>query len=463
MVRDMTQGSEFRQIVLFTIPMLIGAVFQQMYNMVDSIVVGRFVGPNALAAVGTSFPIIFLLISMVMGLTVGSGVIISQFFGAKQHDQLRRAVSTAFIFQGVAAIVLSSVGMLLSRPLLQLLRTPPEIINDAAAYMQIYLCGLIFLFAYNSFAGFLRSLGDSKTPLYFLIISTLINIGLDVYFVAVLGWGVRGVAWATLIAQGVSSALCAIYIYYRVALLRLGRDQWIFDPAIFRTMLRIGIPSAIQQSVASMGFMAVQSLINSFGGATMAANTAAARLDSFAMMPLMNLGMAVSTFTGQNIGANRLDRVRKGLLVTLSLVALCALTMSVLVYTFGPQLIQVFINAEEADVISRGVEYLRIVAMFYILFGIMSTFNGVLRGAGDTLVPMYTIVVDLGVRVAVAYWLTTIPSVSYRGVWWAIPVGWGVASLIPSTRFFTGGWKSKAVVRQQALAGMPAAAPSSQD
>ena len=447
----MTQGSEAKQIVLFTIPMLIGAVFQQAYNMVDSIVVGRFVGPNALAAVGTSFPIIFLLISMVMGLTVGSGVIISQFFGAKQNEQVRRAVSTAFIFQGAAAVVLSIVGMLLSRPLLQLLRTPPEIINDAAAYMQIYLMGLIFLFAYNSFAGFLRSLGDSKTPLYFLIISTLINIGLDIYFVATLGWGVRGVAWATLIAQAASSALCALYIYYRVPLLRLGRGEWIFDSIIFRTMLRIGIPSAIQQSVASMGFMAVQSLINSFGGATMAANTAAARLDSFALMPIMNLGMAVSTFTGQNIGAGRLDRVRKGLLVTLSLVALCAVTMSVLVYTFGPQLIQVFIKAEEVEVINRGVEYLKIVSMFYVLFGIMNVFNGVLRGAGDTLVPMYTIMVDLGVRVAVAYWLTTIPSISYRGVWWAIPIGWGVASLIPSIRFFSGGWKAKAVVRQQSV------------
>jgi len=446
--RDMTQGSELKQITLFTVPMLIGAVFQQMYNMVDSIVVGRFVGPNALAAVGTSFPIIFFLISLVLGLTVGSGVIISQFFGAKQTDQLRKAVSTAFIFQGVAGVILSIVGISLSRPLLQLLRTPPEIINDAAAYMHIYLAGLIFLFAYNSFAGFQRAVGDSKTPLYFLIISTVLNIVLDIYFVAVLGWGVRGVALATLIAIATSSILCALYIYHRVPLLRIGRGQWIFEPAIFRTMLRIGVPTAIQQSVASMGFMAVQSLINSFGGVTMAANTAAARLDSFAMMPIMNLGMAVSTFTGQNIGAGKLDRVRKGLMATLSVVAVCAVVMSFLVYVFGPQLIQVFIKAEEADVISRGVEYLRIVSIFYLLFGIMCVFNGVLRGAGDTLVPMYTIIVDLGVRVGVAYWLTTIPSISYRGVWWAIPAGWGVASLIPSIRYFSGGWKAKAVVRQ---------------
>lgn len=451
-MRDMTQGPVAKQILTFSIPMLIGAVFQQLYNMVDSIIVGRYVGPNALAAVGTSFPIVFLLISLVMGLTVGSGVIISQFFGAKKQDQVQRAVSTALIFQAVAAVILTGVGIVLSRPLLQLLRTPAEVINDSAAYMQIYFFGLVFLFAYNSFAGFLRSIGDSKTPLYFLIISTLVNIALDVYFVANLGWGVRGVAWATLIAQGVSSILCAIYISYRVPLLRVGFKEWVFDRSIFSSMLRIGIPSAVQQSVASMGFMAVQSLINSFGPATMAANTAAARIDSFAMMPMMNLGMAVSTFAGQNIGAGNLERVRKGLFATMAMIAVSATVMGVLVYSLGPQLIQLFIKAEEVDVISRGVEYLRIVSMFYILFGIMSTFNGVLRGAGDTMVPMYTIIIDLGSRVLAAYWLTSLPHISYRGVWWAMPVGWGVASLIPTLRFFSGAWKTKAVVRQNLTA-----------
>jgi len=450
-LRDMSQGPVAKQILIFSLPMLAGAIFQQLYNMADSIIVGQYVGPNALAAVGTSFPIVFFLISLVMGLTVGSGVIISQFFGAKQHEALRKAVSTAFLFQGIAAVVLSVVGILLSRPLLLLLRTPSDVINDSVAYMQIYFYGLIFLFAYNSFAGFLRSIGDSRTPLYFLIISTLINIALDIYFVAALGWGVRGVAWATLIAQAVSSILCAIYVYLRVPLLKVGRGQWIFDQGIFRTMLRIGIPSAVQQSVASMGFMAVQSLINSFGSVTMAANTAAARVDSFAMMPMMQLSMALSTFVGQNVGAGNLERVRKGLFSTMAMIAICASVLGFLVYTTGPQLIKVFIKAEEVDVIARGAEYLRIVSLFYIFFGIMATFNSALRGAGDTLVPMYTIIVDLGARVAVAYWLTTLPAISYRGAWWAIPVGWGVASIIPTTRFFSGAWKTKAVVKQQAV------------
>lgn len=448
MMRDMTEGPELKQIVMFALPMLFGAIFQQMYNMVDSIVVGRYVGPNALAAVGTSFPIIFLLISLVMGLTVGSGVIISQYYGARQMDRLRRSVSTALIFQLIGGVLLMGVGIALSRPLLILLRTPPEVIGDAAAYMHIYFGGLLFMFVYNSYAGFLRALGDSRTPLYFLILSTVINILLNVYFVAVLGWGVRGVAWATLIAMAVASMTLAFHVYRRVPALAVASGEWVFDRDIFVQMLRIGIPSGVQQSVASLGFMAVQSLINSFGSATMAANTAAARLDSFALMPIMNLGMALSTFVGQNTGAGKLDRVYRGLKVSYAIMAGISVVMSLLVYFFGPAMLQLFIRAEETEVIFRGLEYLRIVSLFYILFGTMSLFSNALRGAGDAMVPMYTIMVDLGVRVAAAYWLTTQPAVSYRGVWWAIPIGWGVASLIPSARFFSGAWKSKAVVKK---------------
>lgn len=449
MVRDMTQGSAAKLILTFSLPMLLGNIFQQMYNMVDSIVVGRYVGPNALAAVGTSFPIIFLLISLVLGLTMGSGVVISQFFGAKQIDKVRRAVSTALTFQIAFALLMSILGIFISRPLLHLLRTPPEVLGESAAYMQIFFMGLVFMFSYNAFAGILRSLGDSKTPLYFLMISTVINIGLDIYFVAALGWGVRGVAWATLIAQAFSSVLCLVYVYQRVPLLRYTRAEWVFDMDIFKTMLKIGIPSSIQQTVASIGMMAMQALVNSFGSVTMAAYTAASRMDSFAMMPIMTLGMAVSTFTGQNIGANRLDRVRSGLWATTAMVVASCIIVSVLVFTVGPQMIQVFINAEETEVIARGVEYMQTVSVFYVVFGVMVIFNGVLRGAGDTMVPMVTTIVALITRVSVGYWLVTFPSISYRGIWWAIPAGWVVGTIIPTFRYFSGAWKAKAVVRQQ--------------
>ncbi len=458
MLNDMTNGSPLKLILTFTIPMLLGSIFQQLYNMVDSIVVGRFVGPQALAAVGTSTPIIFMLIALVMGLTTGVGIIISQYFGAKRYEDVRRAVSTAIIFQLVGATVMTVVGLFASRPLLQLLRTPADVISDSATYMRIYFLGLIFMFMYNALAGILRALGDSRSPLYFLIVSTLINVVLDVYFVANLGWGVAGVAWATLIAQAISVVLCILYIYRRVPLLQLKREEFVFDRGIFGTMIKIGIPSSIQQTVASMGFMAVQSLINSFGSTTMAAYTAAARMDSFAMMPIMNLGMAVSTYTGQNVGADKMDRVRHGVHSALLLVVGCCALMSVLVYTFGPQMIEIFIDANQAEVIRRGVEYMRTVSLFYVVFGIMGICNGVLRGAGDTTIPMIAVTVDLAARVIAAYWLVTIPSVSYRGTWWAIPVGWSVSSVIPITRYLTGGWKAKAVIRQQMFAAQQAKA-----
>jgi len=460
MVKDMTQGSPTKLILAFSLPMLLGNVFQQLYNMVDSIIVGRFEGSNALAAVGTSFPIIFLLVSLIFGLTMGSGVVISQFYGAGQEDKVRRAVSTALSFQMVAALVMSVVGLLLSRPLLVLLRTPPEIIDKSAAYMQIFFGGLIFMFAYNAFAGILRSLGDSRTPLYFLIISSLINVGLDYYFVASLGWGVAGVAWATMIAQGVSAILCIVYVYKRVPLLALKRSEWVFDMEIFKNMLRIGIPSSIQQTVASLGMMAVQGLVNSFGSVTMAAYTAASRMDSFAMMPIQNLAMAAATFTGQNVGAGKLDRVRSGLWSTLGMVVASCLLVSLLVFILGPQMIQLFIDAEETVVISRGVEYMQTVSIFYAIFGVMIVLNSVLRGAGDSMIPMFTTITALIVRVTVAYWLTSIPTISYRGIWWSIPAGWVVGSIVPAVRYLSGAWKDKAVVRQKMFAQANAASGS---
>jgi putative MATE family efflux protein len=344
---------------------------------------------------------------------------------------------------------MSVVGLLASRPLLTLLNTPPEIINDSAAYMQIFFGGLVFMFSYNAFSGILRALGDSRTPLYFLMVSTVINILLDLYFVAHLGLGVTGVAWATLIAQATSSLLCVIYIYRRVPILQITRQQWVFDRDLFKLMVKLGVPSSVQQTVVSMGIMAVQGLVNSFGGVTMAAYTAAGRIDSFAMMPIQNFSMALSTYVGQNVGANRLDRVRQGLLATLGLVVVSCLLVSLLVFTVGPSLIEVFIDASETQVISQGVDYLRTVSIFYVIFGVMLILSGLLRGAGDTVIPMFSSIANLAVRVVVAYWLASLPGVGYRGIWWAIPAGWAVGSIIPIVRYLTGGWKAKAVVHKQ--------------
>lgn len=446
--KDMTEGSPAKLILAFAVPMFVGSVFQQVYNMADSVIVGRFVGPNALASVGTSFPVIFLLASMLMGLTMGAGVVISQFFGAKQMDKVRRGVATALLFQLYAGIALSIVGLVFSRPLLVLLRTPPEIIEASATYMRIFFGGLIFMFGYYSFSAILRALGDSKTPLYFMILANVVNIGLDLYFVAVMGWGVAGVAWATLIAQALAAFSCGIYLYVKVPMFRFTWSEIAIDRDILRTMIKIGLPTSIQQTFASMGMMAVQALVNSFGPITMAAYTAAGRMDSFAMMPIMNMGMAISTYTGQNIGAGKIKRIGEGLKATLIMVVASSALIGFLVYTFGPQLIQVFITAEHVDVISQGVDYMRTVSIFYIAFGVLMVVNGVLRGAGDAMIPMYTTVTSLLVRVGVAYWLSSFPAIAHRGIWWGIPAGWVIASTVPVYRYLSGKWKQKAVVRQ---------------
>lgn len=450
MLKDMTQGNPMKLIFSFAIPMLIGNIFQQLYNMVDSVVVGRYVGANALAAVGSSFPIIMLLISMIMGLTMGGGIIISQLYGAKQMDKVKRAISTALIFQGIAAILVTILGLSLSRWILTMLNTPVEVFNDSATYMRIFFSGLIAMFAYNAFSGILRSLGDSKTPLYFLIVATFVNIFLDILFVAQFGWGVAGVAWATIIAQSVSAILCIVYIYRKVPLLALKLSEFIFDKELFLTMVKLGIPSSIQQTLASTGMIAVQGLVNSFGPITMAAFTAAGRLDSLANMPAMNLSMSVSTYTGQNLGANRVDRVQAGLIAALKIMAIITVTMSVVVFVAGPYLIQVFIDASESEVIRQGVDYMKTVSVFYLVFGTMFIFNGVLRGAGDTTVPMYATMLNLAVRVIAAYTLSS-TSLGYRGIWMSLPIGWCVGAIIPVFRYFTGKWKDKAVIRQKMM------------
>jgi putative MATE family efflux protein len=444
MLKDMTKGSPMRHIFTFAIPMLIGNIFQQLYNMVDSIVVGRFVGPNALAAVGTSFPVIMLIISMVIGLTAGGGIIISQLYGAKEMEKLKRAISTAFIFQLIAGIIITFMGLTLSGWLLTKLNVPPEVFDDSLTYIRIFFAGLLTMFAYNIYSGVLRSLGDSKTPLYFLIVSTVVNIVLDILFVARYGWGVAGVAWATVIAQGVSTVLSVIYVYAKVPLLALKPKDFIFDKELFFTMIRLGIPSSIQQSLASLGIIAVQGLVNSFGAVTMAAYTAAGRLDSFANMPSMNIAMSVSTFTGQNLGAGKTERVKEGLVAALKIMAVFSIFMSALIFMFGPNMITIFIDSSETEVIRQGVEYMKTVSIFYPVFGILLIFNNLLRGAGDTKIPMFTTLFNLGVRVVAAYYLAS-TSLGYRGIWISLPVGWCVGSLVPVTRYFSGKWKTKAV------------------
>ena len=461
-MRTLTEGREARVIWSFALPMLIGNVFQQLYNLTDAWVVGQFVGKEALAAVGASFSIIFLLVALIMGATMGSGIMVSQFYGAKDMEKVRRTLSTTYIYVFVASIAVTVIGLFAARPLLVLLRTPADVLPQATTYLMIMFAGMILMFGYNAFSAVLRALGDSRTPLYFLIIAVLANVGLDLLFVAVLGWGIAGAAWATVISQGIAFGASWIYMQSsRHEILRIDLRRMVFDRHLFAKSMRIGLPSAMQQTLVAMGFMALQRIVNGFGTDAVAAYTAAGRLDSFAGMPAMNFSMALITFVGQNLGANKPDRVRKGFIATLLMSGGLALATTLVMVFFKEPLIRIF-NADPA-VVAIGSHYLLIVGSFYVLFSTMFISGSVPRGAGDTVFPM---IVTL-----LALWVARIPlsiimsrSMGTDGVWWSIPIAWALGTALNVGYYFTGRWRRMSLVRaapQGAAAGAPPAPPAS--
>ena len=447
MLKDMTEGSEAKHIIVFAVPMLIGNVFQQLYNIVDAAVVGQFVGPDALAAVGASFPVSFLMIAAVMGLTMGSAILISQLYGARRMEEMRRAVSTLLLFSLFSSIALSVLGYFLSVPVLRLIRTPDEVLVNASVFLKISFTGLVFAFAYNIFSAILRSLGDSKTPLYFLVLSVALNVALDLVFVPIFHWGVAGVAWATVISQGVAAVGTASFIYIRnIEALKFKLSELVFDRVLFSKSLKLGIPSAVQQTVLSMGFILIQGLVNSFGAVTMAAIAAASRIESITTLPNMNIGMAAATFTGQNMGAGKIDRVKKGYRSAVFIILAFSVVTSLIVYFAGPYMIQIFVKSTETEIIRQGREYLNVISYFLIIFGLMYGTNSVLRGAGDVNISMLSTLITLGVRIAAGYTMKYL-GMGPEAIWWSLPIGWAIGLGIALWRYFTGAWEKKAVAR----------------
>ncbi|NLM38207.1 MAG: MATE family efflux transporter [Firmicutes bacterium] len=442
-MQDLTQGREGKLIFVFALPMLIGNVFQQLYNTVDSIIVGNTLGKAALAAVGASFPLVFLLVSLIIGLSMGTTVLIAQYYGAGRLDLVKKTIDTTYLFLFVAALVCTLLGLATSKPLLRLLRTPAEGFALAVTYLQIIFAGLIFTFGFNTISAVLRGLGNSKTPLYFLILSTLINIILDLVFILSFGWGVAGAAWATVIAQAVSFLVGQFYLTRRFELFRFDLKKMTFDRTIFLTTLKIGLPTGIQQTLVATGMMALSRIVNQFGTAAVAAYTAAGRIDSFASMPAMNLSAALSAFVGQNLGAGKPERVKRGYLSALAMAIAIALATTVTVALFGRELIALF-NAD-SEVIAIGASYLIIVGSFYPVFAWMFITNGVLRGAGDTLIPMFISVFSLWlIRVPVSGLLAK--RLGTNGIWWGIPVAWTVGALLGFAYFLSGGWKQRSLL-----------------
>lgn len=443
-MKDMTKGNEAKLIFYFALPMLVGNIFQQLYNTVDSIIVGKFLGKEALAAVGTSFPIIFLLVSLIMGITMGATILISQYFGAKDMEKVKKTIDTAYITLFIASIILTIIGLIIGGPVLKLMKVPPEIYQQSKEYLDITFIGLIGMFGYNSMSAILRGLGDSKTPVYFLIVSSIINIVLDLLFILQFNMGVGGAAWATIISQGISFVWSVMYLNKNHTVFKINVKAMKFDKEIFYKSVKLGLPGGIQQMVFSLGMMTMQGLINSFGGVTMAAFAAASKIDSFASMPIMNFGAAISTFVGQNIGANKPERVRKGLTTTLIMSTVMSIAISVVLIILGTPLVKLFTN--DSSVVAEGLNYLYRVTPFYFVIGAMFIINGVVRGAGEAIFPMIASILSLWlVRLPVAYLLS--PSLGSNGIWWAIPIAWTFGFIITSIYFKSGKWKNKAVVK----------------
>jgi putative MATE family efflux protein len=446
-MRDLTQGSETKVIVAFALPMLIGNVFQQFYTMVDSIIVGNFVGTQALAAVGIAFPVIFLMISLTMGLTMGTMVLVAQYFGAKDFVKVRAAVDTGYIILFWAGLLMSIVGVLSTDAILRLLRVPADVFADASAYLRIIFSGLLGMFGYNAISAILRGLGDSKTPLYLLIAASVANVALDLLFVVVFKWGAAGAAWATVIAQGLSFLGGMVYLNTRNEYVRFDLKTLRFEREIFKQSLRIGLPTGVQQTLVSLGMMALTRIVNGFGTTAIAAYAAASRLDSFASMPAMNLSQALSTFTGQNMGAGKTERVKRGHWSAIVLGGAISLAVGGAVVFFGPALMALF--TKDAAVIALGARYLLIVGATYLLFSTMFINNGVMRGAGDAFIPM--------INTLLALWLVRIPlallfsgplGMGTDGIWWSVPAGWLMGTVFSTWYYLGGRWKRKAVVKR---------------
>ena len=400
MTKDMTTGAITPLLVKFTIPLVLGNLFQLTYNAADSIIVGKFVGEDALAAVGTSNPLMTLAILFINGLCLGAGILVSTAYGAGDTQRVERQVSTTAIAGSVFSLVFSLTCVILANPLLRLLQVPEEILPIAVNYLRIVFGGLLFTFFYNFLAATMRALGDSKSALYFLMISSVLNIGGDLFFVEVLGWGSEGCALSTVLSEALCCVLCVVYIQLKVPVLQLGRRWLVFDGSLLRSTVQYGWTSAMQQATVQLGKIAVQAIVNTLGINAMAAFTAASRVDDFTYMPQQNIAHAMTTLMAQNHGAGKKERIREGFRCGLWIEMIYALFICVVCFVFARPLMKLFVTDEE--VISLGVIYLHAIAAMYFLPAATNGIQGYFRGMGDLRVTLISSFINMGVRVAAA-------------------------------------------------------------
>ena len=446
MVKDLTKGNVRPVLWSFTIPMFISVVFQQLYNIADSAIAGRFAGEDALAAVGASYPITMIFMAIAIGCNVGCAVVISSYFGAGDIRRMKTAISTTLIASTVLAVTLTIFGLLTSSYLMQMMNTPHNIFDAGDIYLKIYIGGMVFLFCYNVATGIFTALGDSKTPLYFLIGSYVGNVVLDYLFVAVFHFGVSGVGWATFLAQGIAGIVAVITLLRRVAKLPTGHGKiMLYSKSMLRRIAKIAVPSILQQSFVSVGNIFIQSLVNSFGSAVIAGYSAAIKLNTFTITSFSTLGNALSSFSAQNIGAAKIDRVRKGFRAGTMLAWIIAVPFFVLFFFFGNEMLRIFMENPTGGAMKAGMAFLKIVSPFYFIISLKLLADGLLRGSSAMIGFMVSTFTDLILRVILAYVFAGI--FGSTGIWMSWPVGWSISAII-SLLFYRYTWKQLSVERR---------------
>lgn len=452
--RDMTEGTPWKRIVEFAIPMLLGNIAQQFYNTADSIIVGKYIGDNALAAVGSAGPILNLLMVLFIGISTGAGIMVAQYFGAKDREKLSRSIGVCITLTAIASVFIMVVGPLIARPLLTLLNTPESIIDWCQGYLTIFFIGIAGFNYYNILSGILRGLGDSVSALVFLLVSTFLNVILDIWFVAGFNMGVPGVALATVIAQGVSAVLCVI---------KLMKMRDIFDFSIemlrpvkeysFR-LIKLGLPSGLTHAIFALAMVAVQSLTNSFGEMVIACNVIVMRVDGLAMMPNFTFGNAMTTFAGQNVGARKIDRVDKGTGDGLKLAVGVSTVITAIILIFGKYLVRIFTDTSE--LVDLSMHMMRILAVGYIAMAVTQSLSGVMRGAGDTVTPMWiSLITTIVLRVPIAYTIAyftrsaAYPTGRPESTYVSLLVAWVFGAIITTISFKKGKWREKGLANKE--------------
>lgn len=438
MVKDLSQGKPGKVLWNFSLPLLGSIIFQQLYNIADSFVAGKFIGDNALAAVGNGYEITLIYLAFAFGCNIGCSVVLSQLFGAKRYKELKTAVNTNFIFSGILCVMLMLLGFIFMKPLLHLINTPDSIMDDTVLYLNIYTGGLLFLFYYNISTGIFTALGDSKTPFVFLAVSSVTNIAADILFVTAFKMGIAGVAWATFICQGISCLLSMIVVFIRLKKFQCEKPKF-FSVVLFKKIIKIAVPSIMQQGFVSVGNIFIQSIVNSFGTSVIAGYAAAVKINNFAVTSFNTLGTAMSNYTAQNLGAGKLDRVKQGYKAGIIMSGGIALGFTAVFVLLRKQLIGLFMSSSTSNALTVGTTFIIIVAPFFAMIAIKIATDGLLRGAGAMQCFMISTFTDLLLRVTLAFVLSKF--LASTGIWLAWPVGWAAATVLSLTFYGKGVWK----------------------